>query len=323
MSWIDAFDLSPADRALLDRVAASDTPLPLDHESTAGLQAIARLHGIEWATALLFHRLLTDRPPTFDPRFDNTRLPTPLLHVLIVPGAFHRHHQRHTDADGSRVARIAERLGWSWEVLDVPSLGTRTANAAALCDRLRALRHRPTLIASLSTGSADVATALRAPAAFADVRAWVDISGMARGTALIDVLAKPWWRKLGVSLLLRIKGSSWSTLETLRRERLGSPIVLPAHVRAFHLIAFPLRHQLRHPWAAKGYDRLSPLGPTDGGGNLLGDCVMLPGEILPLWGVDHYCRPAWSLDDWLERLFRHATQSASIASTIPASRSNA
>ena len=44
----------------------------------------------------------------------------------------------------------------------------------------------------------------------------------------------------------------------------------PAHVRVVHVCGFPLQRHLTHPWAARGYSRLSPLGPNDGGGILLG-----------------------------------------------------
>ena len=45
------------------------------------------------------------------------------------------------------------------------------------------------------------------------------------------------------------------------------------------------------PIVRRGYRRLSPLGPNDGT-VLLEDVFALPGRVYPVWGADHYLRPA-------------------------------
>lgn len=248
-------------------------------------------------------------------------------YVLIVPGAFHRHHAG-TGADGRKVLAAAVTLGWKAEVLPVGSLSPMDANAAALVDRLHELGERPVLIVSLSKGSADVAIALRraeATTAFANVVGWLGLSGLVLGTPLVDWLRRQWWRMPGVRLLLWWMGLRLAEVAELSHGaggRLHEPPTLPPHVRAIHVIGFPCRKHLRHPWAGRGYERLLPLGPNDGGGILLGDVERLTGTVYPVWGVDHYLSPAWDFTPSLTSLLCHAAVSQTAPTATPAIKSS-
>jgi hypothetical protein len=100
-----------------------------------------------------------------------------------------------------------------------------------------------------------------------------------------------------------------------------------------HILGFPLRRHLAHPWAPRAYERLAPLGPNDGGGFLLGEVAQLPGTVLPVWGADHYLQPAWDAVPLLrqvlaeamapESALRQANQSANHPITPPANKSTA
>lgn len=322
----DAQDRDLLHRAALDP-ALADVPIVTPEH----LRALALARGEDDALAAMYWRLRqSDRhgpliraveagtPPAVD---------TP-PHLLIVPGAFHLHHPG-TGADGRRIVAAAAELGWACEVLAVGSLSPLAANADALVRRLNALQGKPVLIVSLSKGSADVATALARPdasGAFAHVVGWLSLSGLVFGTPLVDWLTRQRCRMPGVRLLLWWKGLRFAELEELRHGpggRLHEPPSLPPHLRAIHVVGFPCRRHLRHPWAGRGHARLSPLGPNDGGGFLLGDVERLPGTVFPVWGVDHYLTPAWDFSPTLMSLLRHAAKSHTTASAIPATRSTA
>jgi hypothetical protein len=308
------------DADLFDRVRKSGLADDARSINAARLSKISAEHGIDFATAVFYlaHRASDDLPgPEETP-------PT----LLIVPGAFHRHHHG-TGADGSRLMAAARELGWPAEVLPVGSLASVLTNAEILIDHLTRLTGRPVVLASLSKGSADVVAALRhqrAADAFASVQGWLNLSGLVRGTALIEWLRARPLRLAGVHLLLWSKGLRFAPLDELRRSPGGpvhEPWSLPSHVRAIHVVGCPTRRHLRHPWAVRGYDRLTPLGPNDGGGILLGDLAGLPGLIYPVWGTDHYLDPPWDFSQTVRRLLRHAAQSHSAASATPDTRSTA
>ena len=123
-----------------------------------------------------------------------------------------------------------------------------------------------------------------------------------------------------------MKGLRFAPLDELRHDSSG-PLrdapPLPPHLRAIHVLGFPTRRWLCHPWAPNGHARLAALGPNDGGGILLADALRLPGEVLPVWGADHYLNPTWDFSTTLRRLLLHAATSHAAATTIPARRSTA
>lgn len=263
---------------------------------------------IDFATALLHERLL--RIPTHAEFFRTARdwrRPANLSADLIgiVPGAFHREH-RGTGADGARVLAIARELRCEAEVIPTSSFGTLEENGRIILNWLASRRNRRIALVSLSKGGADLKRALALPdeaGAFAPVLAWVSFSGMVQGTPLIDWLRRRplrWW---AIRLLLWWRGCPARTLDQLRHGHgtdLADWPALPKHLRIVQVFGFPLRRHLAHPWARRGYERLSPLGPNDGGGILLGDLPALPGIVCPIWGADHYLSPSWDIQPLLE-----------------------
>ena len=279
-----------ADAELLERAAAWE-----------GVDTGAQ--GIDFATAVLYNRVA--REPA-NAAFLQAALarkdgdggrPT---FVGVVPGAFYREH-RNTGADGARVLSIARGLGCEAELVPVKSFGMLEENSAAILDWLEAHGGREITLVSLSKGGADIKCALgspRAAVAFSDVKQWVNFSGLVQGTPLVEWLRERpprWW---GARLILWWQGHGIRALGQLRHGA-GSPLepwpALPAHLRVVHVFGVPLRRHLRHPWAVRGYERLAPLGPNDGGGILLADLASLPGIVCPVWGADHYLDPAWDV----------------------------
>ena len=74
------------------------------------------------------------------------------------------------------------------------------------------------------------------------------------------------------------------------------------------MVGLPLACHLRTRRARRAWRRLVALGPSDGGGILLGDLCRLPGLIYPVWGADHYLDPAWDLRPLVRRIVQAALE---------------
>jgi len=326
------------DKELLARAAAWDQFRELSDCAPASLLKVAQRHGLEFATAVLYDRVLRHRE--HGAFFQRTRSRCESANVTglvgIIPGAFYREH-KNTGADGARVAAILHSMQCAVECVPVDSFGSLFRNAALITEWLLKHKHERVTLISLSKGSADlkIALALRnAVELFGHVHMWISLSGLPHGTPLVDWLRRQKLRRLGVRLLLWLRGQRYSVVEELRHDCSG-PLALwpplPPHLRIIHVIAFPLQRHLAHPWAARAYKRVAPLGPNDGGGFLLGEVANLPGIVFPVWGADHYLQPRWDATALLRGLIveamlpraevRHANQSAAHPINPPASKS--
>jgi hypothetical protein len=288
------------DWPLLSRAANWQPELAFEDLSVEQLATIARAEGIDFATALLHDRTLKTSANGGFCRMiqDDHQIPPRYDVIGIIPGAFHGQH-KHTGADGVRLAETLHGVADRIEVVPVKSFGLLDENASTILNWLEANRGRRIALASISKGGADVKRALassRAERAFATVNAWISVSGIVQGTPLVGWLQARPLRSGAFSLLLRLQGHRAAAVGELRRGE-DAPLArwpeLPRHLCIVHVCAFPLKQHLRHHWAPRGYDRLLPLGPNDGGGILLGDLPRLPGIICPIWGADHYFQPSW------------------------------
>ncbi len=317
------------DRALFDRVL-SDDPLK-DCETIAPplLADIALSHGMDYATAAIYLRCrFADKNRAACDAILNDTLTTgdPNPHIVIMPGAFHLHHQD-TGADAKNVREMAKQLGWTSEVVNVGSLGSLQTNADALIQHLANCPAQSIILVSLSKGSADVVATVandQQDKIFSKVRCWISLSGLTFGTPLVGWLRRQWWRMPIVRLMLWSKGLRFNELDEIdyaKNPRLSEPPVLPAGMNALHVVGFPCQKHLQHRWAHRAYKRVAPLGPNDGGGFLLADADRLPGQVVPIWGADHYLNPAWDFSPVLRNILLHTATSNTAASAIPATKS--
>lgn len=334
-------EISAEDNDLLSRAAAWDQCASLANCPPLTLKELAQNESIEFATAVLYDRVL--RNETNRTYFKRIQIIDPLPAIEptligVIPGAFYREH-RHSGADGARLVAIGEAMGCPVKLVPVESFGSLPRNAEIIFQWLLRHKKQRVLLVSLSKGSADVKVTLALPdaeALFDNVVAWISMSGLPQGTPLVSWLRRQRLRRLGVRLLLRLRGQRYSVVEELRPEADGPLAVwpaLPPNLRVIHILGFPLRRHLAHPWAPRGYERLAPLGPNDGGGFLLADVAQLPGTVLPVWGADHYLQPAWDVTPLLRQVLAeamasgsalcHANQSANHPINPPATRSTA
>jgi hypothetical protein len=279
-----------------------------DGDPCAGLSAdavadVARREGVDFATCLLYQwlrrspahgpfiRRLEALPATVSPgcRLDAT--------VAVVPGAFYKEFPR-SGADGRQVRAEAARLGCRTELIPLPGFRPLRQSARAICDWLSGRPEGERLIlVSLSKAGGEVKLALTEPGAewaFRNVVAWVNLCGLVRGTPLANWVLGGRLRSLWFRLLLWLYGYDFAGVRDLARGP-GTPLDvelrLPPHLRLISVVGFPLESHLSNRLVRRNYRRLRPLGPNDGG-VLLADVCALPGLVYPLWGADHYLRPA-------------------------------
>jgi hypothetical protein len=294
--------------------------------TAAVLRQVAAREGLDFATALLYDRLR--RSPEHGPfirRVNAAPAEAPApgegpTTLVIVPGAFHAEYP-HTGADGRRLRAVAERWGWRVAVIPVASFGRLAVNARLICDWLDARPEESVLLVSLSKGGADVKTALALPGtarAFRNVSTWVSLSGTLFGTPLAGWFARHPLGRVLARLVAWYHHYDFEVLHELDHgpgRPLDGDLVLPAHLNVLHVVGLPLAAHLSSRLARRTRRRLAALGPSDGGGTLLGDVARLPGRIYPVWGCDHYLNPRWDITPLIARLLRCARDGR--AETVP------
>jgi hypothetical protein len=308
------FFLEPGDaseRALFARMETEAGRRDLALLTPEALRELTTRQGCDFATALL-HRSIVESEqhgpflralskPTEQRRLDVT--------VAIVPGAFHRENPR-TGADGRIVRDVAAQLGLPIVVAPVSSTGPLAENARLLSGWLSASSNGRLILVSVSKGGSDVKAALARPDAgrvFERAIGWVNLCGILDGTPMADWLLSPSLLARANRFVYRIRGRSLDFLQDLRRFpgcALDFPLNPPAHLQTVHVIGFPLRQHLHNGLARRCHARLESFGPNDGV-ILLSDTPRWPGHLCPVWGADHYLRPADDVRPLLAALLRH------------------
>lgn len=291
----------PAERKLLARAAATQEFTALRELKAETLRAIAARDGIDFATALLFDRVTRSEPhASFIARVDQAHGTIPAdfarsVVIAIVPAPFYR-EMPHSGADGRVIREVAAEAGIACELVPVRSAGTLAENAAILREWLRARAGRRIVLVSLCKGGADVKFALAQPHStgdFAEVAAWINICGTLRGSHVARWSMATRSRLLATWIYCRCKGAGTQFLRELAPTVTGplaAPLRLPATLRLFSIVGFPLRVHLTNAYMRRCHAIIAPAGPNDGG-VLLADVSELPGPIYPVWGADHYLRP--------------------------------
>src|SRR5258706_745174 len=126
--------MSAEDNDLLARSAAWDQCPSLADCSPLRLKELAQKEGIEFATAVLYDRVL--RNETNRTFFKRIQIIDPLLAVQptiigVIPGAFYREH-KHSGADGARLVAIGEAMGCPVKLVPVESFGSLARNAEVI-----------------------------------------------------------------------------------------------------------------------------------------------------------------------------------------------
>ena len=286
---------------LLHEAGAACPGLRYADLSAETLACITRERGVDFATALLYDRVRRSEEhapfiaavEALEP--DLTALPRLRGRVLVAPAAFYRQFPGY-GGDGRLIREVAAEFGLATALAPVASTGSVSGNAAAI-ERTLAAQPRepenPVVLVSLSKGGADARLTLEAGGPGAgNVRVWVQIGGLVRGSPLVDAhLDGPCWRRAAIGAFLATARASPCLLPELRHgpgALLARPVNLPPGVFVINVVGFPLASHLTGGARAR-HRRLAALGPNDGS-TLLRDAVVEPGVVYPVWGADHYFR---------------------------------
>jgi len=288
--------------ALLRRAAARAQHTTLESLTPETLQQITQQDGVDFATALLFDRFRTvPGHAAFIRRIDklrqsSLRLPEGFrMKVVVVPGALYV-ERPDMGGNGQLVREVAEGLGCASDLVPLASRGSVVENARRLNSWLAQQRDEPVVFVSLSKGGADVKMALAAPESahtFRNVIAWVNVCGPLNGSCMANWIIESRVRRSLCRLQYRWQRRDFRFITDLRHGPGGPldfPVAVPLSMRLVSVVGFPLRRHLTTPFSRFCHRTLAAWGPNDGT-TLLSDLRGWPGEIYPVWGVDHYFRP--------------------------------
>jgi hypothetical protein len=294
----------PEERALFSRVAQWPSDCSYTDMNADRLQEIAHREGIDFATALLFGRIMSS--PQHGPFIEQirqlkqqnlqNRQPVNVT-LAVVPGAFYVEYPE-TGADGQVVRQIATEFGYCTELIPVHSVGTPLQNSKVICDWLAERSELNIVLVSLSKGGADVKIALAASGGrdlFRNVVAWINFGGILDGSPAAEWLLSRRMSSLLLRCLFLFRGYDFRFILDLGRgsgNLLDFELQSPEHLKMIHVVAFPLIRHLSSRRARRWHRRLSSLGPNDAV-MMLADVCKLPGLILPVWGTDHYIQSGW------------------------------
>lgn len=211
--------------------------------------------------------------------------------ILFVPGWFYR-SQPGTGADFARPRAVLSEMGARTALIEIDENGSVERNADRIAREVVRLRNVETKIILVSTSKAgpEVALALsniRRSGHPHGVKAWVNIGGLLRGSALADEALKwpvSWYVKFFV-----IGGRSFEGIESLTTARSmerANEIRLPPDILILNYVGIPLSGQVSDQ-ARTGYSVLRGDGPNDGLTQIVDEIP--PGSITIVeFGLDHY-----------------------------------
>ncbi len=283
----------------------------LDRET---LGELARRHGCDLATCLLYDRV--KRNPSLAPFIDDIDAkrreagssPQMRGRLLIAPAAFFRELPSF-GGRGDVVAEVAKTFGLQTALLPSKSTGSVTENARLIRDALVAETDQPTVVVSLSKGGTDVRLALESCGTeLPNLRAWVQIGGIIRGSPVVDGILSSRVRRTVLRAYLACLRADLSVCRELtwtKNDLLDRPLAIPPSIEVVNVVGFPLARHLRGN-TRRRYFEMRHLGPNDGS-TLLVDSIVEPGHVYPLWSADHYFRVP-EVPELLRALFRYLAE---------------
>jgi hypothetical protein len=286
--------------------------------SSEVIRSLTHSCGVDHATAAIYAWLLESldhgneikaffAAAAAGPCSEAIRAATAQLTVFIVPGAFYEEYPQ-TGAGGESLMRELESLEVRVRRIPTLSTGTLEQNTAIVGAHLRENATHDSVIVSLSRGGAEIKCLMRDdPECLRHVSLWVSIGGILTGSPLINWVRKRWMIDWLNWLVFRCRGRDYRCFTELARGAEGSldfDAHLPNHLRAIHVIGFPLRRHVTSRYARAWHRRFAAQGPNDGV-MLLEDVLGHPGLILPLWAADHYVSDRWDFRFLLAGILRH------------------
>jgi hypothetical protein len=188
-----------------------------------------------------------------------------------------------------------DHAGFKTLLIETDEVGTVEKNAAIIASALIRLskQHDNIILVSTSKGGPEVALALGkllTPRQSRQVRAWISVGGILRGSPLADqalVWPRSWWARIG-TFFLGLPHENIENLSMRRRKEVFNQLAFPDHLFVVHYVGVPLSGQVSRDVRGR-YRALRKLGPNDGL-TLLTDELVPRGVVITDVGLDHYYR---------------------------------
>ena len=211
--------------------------------------------------------------------------------IVFVPGWFYK-SQPENGADFAKPRQALTDAGVRTALLEIDENGIVEHNGDLIARQLVTLSRseQKIIVVSASKAGPEVALALsqlQKNNTDHNVKAWVNIGGVLRGSALADrALTWPtcWFVKLFV-----INGGSFDAIEsmaTLRSAERAERTTLPSGMIVINYVAIPLSGQVTER-ARLGYSLLREEGPNDGLTQIV-DEIPVGSITVPELGLDHF-----------------------------------
>lgn len=211
--------------------------------------------------------------------------------IVFVPGWFYK-SQPENGADFAKPRQALDEAGVRTVLLETEENGTVERNGGMIAGQLNRLgqKKQKIIVVSASKAGPEVALALSGlqnTNTGHSVKAWVNIGGVLRGSALADqALTWPtcWFVKLFV-----IDGDSFDgigSMATLRSAERANRISLPSDILVMNYVGIPLSGQVSDR-ARLGYSLLRADGPNDGLSHIVDEIPTASITIAEL-GLDHF-----------------------------------
>jgi hypothetical protein len=266
---------------------ASERQALLDEQS----QAIAEELQMQWHS----HPLLQAYQRHLDqPVFSHETRELAGHLFVIVPGWLHQSNPS-TGADLARQRAALQAMGASVYLANVQENASVEDNATRVLNDLQQLArsHDSIIVLSASKGGAEAALALTDISNYQyapwthRVRAWINIGGTLRGTALADRALD--WRVCWLISSFAVPGGSMEgirSLSTAQSVVRHASIKIAPHIQVVNLIGIAKVAEISAR-GKEGFAMLSDLGPNDGI-TLLRDAIYEAAPTVVLRGADHY-----------------------------------
>lgn len=211
---------------------------------------------------------------------------------VFVPGLF---YVKHADIGGdfAKQQKMLNKIGLSTFFIKTNEVGSVIENANIIASKLKeiSLNYSKIIIVSASKGGPDLSYTLgklMKPDETKNIKAWISIGGVLRGSQIADKHLKGISR-LWTKIILFFVKAKINFVEDLSQKKSiirHNSIQLPKDLHIIHYVGAPLASQVNKK-VRKSFKYLSKFGPNDGI-TMLVDELTPQGTVITELGLDHY-----------------------------------
>ena len=198
-----------------------------------------------------------------------------------------------TGADGEPVRKVLRYVNMPHGNIPIGQDSSVETNAKTICKFIQDFKGSEKIILyGTSKGGSDIKKSIELcgnEKYFSNVKAWLNVAGLLKGTELVTNYTDTLRKRLFLRFLTFLYGYSYQGLYDIRKSEdstLSFELKIPNNFYVLNIIGVPLSTHISLR-AFPNYLQLKPYGPNDGL-TLLPDAIIPEGDILPLWGNDHY-----------------------------------